>query len=175
MTKRNAYAKVCIRIAVILFVCALAGGIFAKYFHQENAQGSVRAKEFYFTSDLLDEKSKGKTYTYAPGTTALTFELRNLEDDLRYAETDVFYRISIEAKNDVKTSITHGDSSENAKTTGKLTGGKSDTASVTLENLQAGTYTVTVLGRSSEEEGSGYYQTLTAVFNIPDDTPVVYK
>lgn len=75
--RKNSRKKVNI-IAIELVVCfvltvILIGTVIGKYQHQFNSYGSVRALNFYFTSNFLD----GKTHTLAPGTQEFSFTLGN--------------------------------------------------------------------------------------------------
>lgn len=133
-TQRN--VKILI-MAVVLLVCTLTISIVAaKYIAEKSSDGSVRANNFYFTSNLLD----GKKHTLAPGSTSITFTLGNHEDDLRYSEMDIKYEVTVNNGATVKAGTGMG----------KLAKNDINDAKVTIQNLKPGTYTVTAVG-----EGGG--------------------
>ncbi len=136
-------------VAVVLSLCALTVGMLvAKYLNERSSNGLVRAKNFYFTSNLLD----GEKHTLAPGSTSITFTLGNHEDDLRYSEVDIEYEYT----------VTDDEGTEIKKETGKLTSGEKNDAEVTVSGLDEGkTYTVTAVGKG------GYSKTLTATIVVP--------
>ena len=135
-------------VAVVLSLCVLmVGMLVAKYLNERSSDGLVKAKNFYFTSNLLD----GKEHTLAPGSTSVTFTLGNHEDDLRYSEVDIKYTVTVNNGATVE---------ENS--TGTLVQGDVDDAKVTISQLEPGkTYTVTAVGQG------GYKKTLTATIVVP--------
>lgn len=141
-------------LLVLLLLAAALSGVSAKYFKDIGGTGAlVRAKEFYFSSDLLMET--GAQYDLNPGTTSITFELRNHDDQLRYSEEAVTYTVT-------------GGTVDPAS--GTLPGGQISTATVTLSNLEDGnTYTVTATGQS------GYEKTLRATFTVRAQEEAAYK
>ena len=77
--------------ALTLIGCVGFGGflVAAKYMQSTPKQDTVLAKEFYFTSDLLDGETheitaldQGEDGNY---TASVTFQLMNHEDELRYS------------------------------------------------------------------------------------------
>ncbi len=144
-------------MAVVLSLCALMVGMLAaKYLNERNSKGLIRAKNFYFTSNLLD----GKKYTLAPGSTSVTFTLGNHEDDLRFSEVDIEYEYIITA-----------DDGTTAKTgNGKLEKGSVKDAEVTVSDLQPGrTYDITAVGTG------GYSKTLKATIVVPEKAAQLYQ
>ena len=80
--------------AVLLSVGMLSGGlVYAKYIRQSESTGTAVSREFYFSSDLLDED--GETYTLASGTEQFTFYLCNHDDDLRSSKLYVYYTVTV--------------------------------------------------------------------------------
>ena len=144
-------------MVIVLLVCTLTVSIVAaKYITEKSSDGSIRASEFYFTSDFLD----GKTHTLVPGSTSITFTLGNHGDDLRYSEVDLNYTVTITPEATAAT-VTNG--------TGILKKDKISDASVTISDLKPGnTYTVTAVGKG------GYGKKLTANIIIPDQASKIY-
>lgn len=77
--------------------------IAAKYIHETKTTNGATAREFYFTSDLLDGKEHEITAT-DDGTASVTFQLGNHEDSLRYSEVDIDYTVNV-VQNDSDTEI----------------------------------------------------------------------
>lgn len=142
--------------AAVLFT-ALAGGVIAKYVQNSNKGGSVSASEFYFESDLL--KENGKTYTLNAGTLAISFELRNFADALRYAEVDISYEIT---QTSGLTVSYQGDK--------KLEKNEKSKETITLQGFENGkSYTVKAVGKG------GYSKTLSATFIVRAEDSGFYK
>ncbi len=128
----------------LCFVLLLVGAVIAKYRQQLHSDSAVRAKEFYFTSDFLD----GGTHTLAPGSTSVTFTLGNHADELRISEVDIQYTVTVDNGAAV------------APANGTLTKDAKADATITISDLQPGTYTVKAVGTG------GYSQTLTATIVV---------
>ncbi len=143
-------------VAVVLSLCLLTVGMLvAKYLNEKKSNGLVTAKNFYFTSNLLD----GEEHKLAPGSTSFTFTLGNHEDDLRYSEVDIEYTVTVDNGATVDTNGT-----------GTLAKGSVKDAEVTVSNLQPGTtYTVTAVGTG------GYSKTLTATIAVPAKAAQLYQ
>jgi hypothetical protein len=142
----------------------MAGGSIAKYIQQSQADGSVKAKLFYFTSDLLDDQ----THELSSGTTSISFTVGNNADQLRYSNVAINYT--------VKVSNEAGDTVYE-KTDGSLTASEKSIDTITVGSeaspLTAGTYTVTVQGYTGDADNSGYKKTLKAVFKIQSEPSTV--
>lgn len=139
-------------VAVVLSLCVLAVGMLvAKYLNEKESDGLVKAKNFYFTSNLLD----GREHTLAPDSTSFTFTLGNHEDDLRYSEVDISYEVTV----DNGATVTSG---------GTLAKDVISDAEVTVSNLQPGTYHIKAVGTG------GYSKTLTATIVVPDKETKLY-
>ncbi len=147
-------------VCLVLLV-ALIGAAIARYQRAFRSEGSVRAQEFYFTSDFLD----GGTHTLAPGSTSVTFTLGNHADELRFSEMDITYKVKV-ARADGGTSSATVAYKETPQT---LATGAARDAAVTIENLTPGTYTVTAVGTG------GYSKTLTATIVVPAETAQLYQ
>ena len=169
MTTKQQHKKRNIFLACGLLLVALisyAGGTtYGKYVHQESGSGVVAAKEFYFTSDYLKPVNENAAYTLNPGTTSITFQLRNYADALRSAEDDVVYTVSVDDGDQ--------DSENNATISsgsGTIKNNACNYVPITLSNLKAEkTYTVTAIGTA------GYQETLSATFTVAQAEAVVYK
>ncbi len=139
-------AVAALAVSLVLLVVLVSTAV-GRYQHELSSEGSVRAKEFYFTSDFLD----GKTHTLAPGSTRLSFTLGNHADELRFSEVDVAYDVTVTPADGVTVENSRGTLTKNAR---------SD-STVTIKGLQPGnTYTVTATGTG------GYSKTLTATINV---------
>ncbi len=155
--RRNRFLTVGIISLVLL--CSLAGLAFARYMRSLHSGVSVRVKEFYFTSNLLD----GETHTLAPGTDSITFTLGNHGDELRHSEVDIDYTVTVEnPAGTVPATVAPGPHTlaKNSKASNE----------VTISNLKPGRYIVTATGK-----GEGYTQELTAVIVVPEETTKVYQ
>lgn len=137
----------------------MIGGFYAKYTYQKSENKSPIAEEFYFTSDLLEEKESN--YTLASNTKQLTFELRNYADGLRSSVSDINYTYDVKKDNtEVQTGTGTIGVTENV-------GNKQ---SITVNNLSAGTYKVRATATSP------FAKTLKATFTIPDENDdITYK
>lgn len=141
-------------VAVVLSLCLLMiGMLVAKYLNEKKSDGLVKARNFYFTSNLLD----GKEHAVAPDSTSFTFTLGNHEDDLRYSEVDISYEVTV----DNGATVTGGGS-------GTLAKDVISDAEVTVSNLQPGTYHIKAVGKG------GYSKTLTATVVVPDKETKLY-
>jgi len=135
-----------IAAGMAVLTAGMTWGAVAKYTHQSQRTGLVRAKEFYFTSDYLMPTSN-TVYTLN-GDDSVTFELRNY-DGLLKSELDITYEVSVSGG---ATLTLNGD--------GKLTRDE-EKESVTVSGMTPGnSYTVTAVGRN------GYEKTLYATFTV---------
>lgn len=133
-------------------IAATAWGTNARYVHQSQEEAVVKAKEFYFTSDYL--VPGGKRYELNPGTTEVTFHLRNYEG-LKVSELDVNYTVTV---------------GETERDSGKIETNEAKDEPVTLENLTPGVeYTVTATG------SNGYTKTISATFVVKSAKEQIYK
>lgn len=149
-------------MVIVLLVCTLTVSIVAaKYITEKSSEGSVRASEFYFTSDFLD----GKNHTLVPGSTSITFTLGNHGDDLRYSEVDINYTVTVTPED----SGAKVDVNGTGKNEGTLKKDEISDASVKISALQPGKkYIVTATGKG------GYEKTLTTTIVVPDQTSKLY-
>lgn len=154
------------RYRIVLIVAAAVvlllgiGGVSAKYITEKQSEDILRAKNFYFTSNLL--KEGGASYVLNSNATAISFTLGNNIDDIRFAEDNINYTVTIS-----------GGAMEGASEgtlTGTLITGAVSIDTLTLNNLEKGkTYTVTAIGKA------GYEKTLSATFTVSGDEENVYK
>lgn len=165
-------------VVLLVLFCLCIGGISmvsAKYIKQNATKNnSATAKEFYFTSDILDGHTHEITPMNSDGTTAnVTIQLKNHIDDLRYSETEIKYKVSVTEKDagtaqNVK--IDYGEDSE-ADSSGYhiIAPGNIQNANITLSNLKAGkTYIVTATTDNI------YKKTLTGTIKVTGADKKVY-
>lgn len=144
----------------LLLLVLLIGAVMGRYQRQLRSDASVRALEFYFTSNFLD----GGVHTLAPDSTELTFTLGNHADELRFSEVDISYEVTVKTNGSeaVGVAVAYGNANKKlAKDT------KQDDA-VTIQNLTPNTYTITAVGTG------GYSKTLTATIVIPPKKGQLY-
>ncbi len=139
----------------------LIGTAIGRYQHQFTPDASVKAKDFYFTSDFLD----GNTHTLAPGTTEVSFTLGNHADELRWSEVDITYAVTVTPADGTASEDVTVEYSDSGK---KFTAGSKQDATVTIKGLQPGTYTVTAAGNG------GYEKSLTATIEVLSNEAQVY-
>lgn len=138
-------------LAAAILLGAAVWGVAAKYTKESSSSAVVRAREFYFSSDILVEG--GTVYRLNPGTTSVSFTLSRFEDALRSAEDTVSYRVE----------TTGGSLSSTA---GII---ENDDVTVTLSGLlDGGSYTVTAVG------SAGYEKTLSATFEVQESPKSFY-
>jgi len=156
----NQKKKIIISVIAVVLLCSLAVGMLAaKYLNERNGDGLLRAQNFYFTSNLLD----GKEHTLAPGSTSVTFTVGNHDDDLRYAEMEISYEVTVkeDGKPDTEATV--------EQPAGKLASDKVNDAQVTVSKLEAGkTYTIEAVGTG------GYTKKLTATIKVPAKAAELY-
>ena len=168
-------------VLIILLLGLAAGGVYAKYVYSNAATGTVLAREFYFSSDYLS--ADGAAYTLNPGTTEVTFELRNHGDSLRYSSDDIVYKISVTGTDATETTPTSvslsvgGKNIQSGETQEDSPLKKDEKSSITItmsDLLDGHTYTVTATGTGGYKVGDdykndgkgGYSETLTATFSV---------
>lgn len=151
------------KLPAVLLVAAVAvaatvWGTNARYVHQNQEEAVVKAKEFYFTSDYL--VPGGARYELNPGTTDVTFHLRNYEG-LKVSELDVNYTVTV---------------GETELDSGKIVANKEKDESITLENMTPGVeYTVTAASYTGATPDSGYTKTISATFVVKSAKEQIYK
>ncbi len=167
--KRANAATAALAVCFVLLVI-LIGAAIGRYQRQFKSDGSVKALDFYFTSNLLD----GGTHTLAAGSQQVEFTLGNHADELRYSEVDIAYVVTVTPADDgtVVDNVKVGYSNASQK----LNLGAKQDDTVTITDLEPGTYTVKAEGIGSNQEGVGGYKTiLTATIVVPEPESVVYK
>lgn len=160
-TKRDKKMSRAGLICLLLLVAAvlLFAGITTARYVMEWSSGTTQAdaKDFYFISDLL---TSGDTPVYqlsdfVPGTSTITFTLRNYADSLRVSEANIDYTITTD-----NASVTHsGGTITKSDTTGV---DETVTISVPTAAFTNGTATIRVTATST----SPYSQSLAAVFEL---------
>jgi hypothetical protein len=161
---------------IILAICVIGGIALAKYTRKESDQGIVRAKWFYFNSDLLKEgtsQNENNTYTYASRTPEITFKLMSREDELRYSEMDIHYTVKVEKKVDnIWQNVGEAQ-------IGTIKEKNSDDATITIKSNELGendglngSYKITATGYCGTDKAKGYEKTLTAYINTSEELEV---
>ncbi|MBP1588226.1 MAG: hypothetical protein ILO53_07510 [Clostridia bacterium] len=141
-------------LALVVMALVVTGGVLlAKYIRTGgNPVNDVHAHTFYFTSDMLKPVNEDAAYTLNENVTSISFELRNRGDDLRFADTDIEYNVTVEQS---------GTSATLSAAAGTLAKNQKSDSTVTLSGLESGkTYVVTAVGTA------GYSQTLKATFTV---------
>lgn len=154
-------ALLCLALLVLL-----VGTAIGRYQHQIKSEGSVRAKEFYFTSDFLN----GGTHTLAPGSTEVSFTLSSHADELRFSEMDITYEVTVSPSEGVDIQYSKADKKFTGVDINAEDVSIADyTHTVTIKDLKPGTYTVTATGKG------GYVKTLNATVKVLGPESAVYK
>lgn len=172
MKTNNIFKKYGFTLFLLLLILCVTGGVAAKYVAENGGIGVFRAKEFYFTSNLL--KSEKELYVLNSDATEVTFTLGNNADKLRFSEDDIHYTVTVDDDNDENTSnsimITNQDDEENMNPFQDVIEGKKVSVdSITVKNLEKGkVYTVTAVGKA------GYKETLSADLMVAKDEENVY-
>ncbi len=161
--------------ACIILTAVLAGTVIGRYRRQFNSYGSVRALNFYFTSDFLD----GGTHPIAPGTKDFTFNLSNHADDLRYSEMDITYTVEVTKADGSEAAGVKVEINGTSGKDGKMSTGSTVNDTVRISNLEPGDYiiTVTATGKKSDADSSvsGYNKTLKATIQIPAEDAKLFQ
>lgn len=179
--QRNTIAGLSKTVVFLIIGCLCIGmfaAVSARYLHETNIDNAtVRAKEFYFESDLLD----GSTHEIAAqkdtdGTTnaSITFQLENHADELRYSDVDISYEVNVADQTESDTGtvdeaktndVTISYDSDNQI----LSKGSIQNQNVTLSNLLPGhTYLVTA------QATSPYTKTLTGTIYVKETDTAIY-
>jgi len=159
--------KFFVAIIVIAFL-SLAGYSLAKYTKDYKENVLLEANSFYFKSDLLDDNTSQKSYTYKSGIDSITINLYNNDDNLRYSMVQTSYEVAITDING--NSVTNKSGNTINAITGTLARDVLDSASVTFSNLEDGVYVVTARSLAP------YTKTLRANFIISNlDNSVNYS
>ncbi len=161
--------------ACIILIAVLAGTVIGRYRRQFNSYGSVRALNFYFTSDFLD----GSNHPIAPGTTEFSFTLSNHADDLRYSEMDITYTVEVTKEDGSEVSGVNIEINGVQGSEGKmLTNNNTVNDTVKISSLTSGKYiiTATATGQADPVAASaGYHKTLTATIDIPAEGAKLFQ
>jgi len=120
---------------LFLLVLFVSGGVAAKYMTENGGVGWFRAKEFYFTSNLL--RTEKEMYVLNSDATEVTFTLGNNADKLRYAEDEIKYRVSVTSgdDDDMVKMISNENATEANPFDGILENNKVSTDFITVKNL----------------------------------------
>lgn len=119
--------------------------VYAKYVQTSRYNDAVTAKEFYFSSDLLDGELHEVPALEEDGTAEVSFHLTNHEDQLRYSTLPVSYEVTWENADGEKQSTAEAEN----RITGEMSAGKgsnydTNDKKITISGLEAGnTYHIT--------------------------------
>lgn len=99
MTKRSrVWLSVTLGLLLLILVTVPA---VAKYLLIRNTpQNILDTKMFYFTSDLLTKNLPTEPLKISTGTSSMTFELRNFADELRNAEMNINYTVTVTSQDE---------------------------------------------------------------------------
>ena len=149
----------------LMMVCILAFGafaVYAKYVQTSRYNDAVAAKEFYFSSDLLDGELHEVPAVETDGTAEVTFHLMNHEDQLRYSTLPVSYEVTWENADGETQSASEAEN----RIRGEMSAGKGNNydtndAKITISGLEAGnTYRITA------RSFAPYTKTLTGTVRV---------
>lgn len=148
-SKKRLPAAARIGLMLVAVLILFNGYTLAKYLFQKQEKPLFQAKNFYFESDLLAPSTKTMPqYTLQAGVNKIEFLLKNHPDALRVSEVDIAY-----------TAVLEQDGADPETTNGTIEiSEKNET--VSFENLQPGTYTVTASATAP------YTATLQARFTV---------
>lgn len=150
--RRKRLASIGFLLAGVIAISGMFAGGVAKYAHKESNEEKGDSEQFYFTSDYLTEE--GTTYTLSADTNDLEIELRNYEDVLRWADSEIAYSYTVTKDG---TEVSEG----NGTITKRSDAGNKE--AITIEKMSAGTYQVEVTATSP------YTKTLKGTFTIPEE------
>ncbi len=152
-------------IGAILLILLIAG-VSARYVKTDEQNDSAVAKDFYFTSDILDGGTHTITATQANGTAKLELTLMNHADDLRFSQTDIEYSVSVK-ENGSDTELATAAAGTNI--TGTIASGAGNDQKVTVTGLEPGkTYKVTATTDNI------YSKTLTGTVKVNSSDSSLY-
>ena len=165
MEKQTYLRRILAGALVLLLALAMVSGIAnvsAKYLRQGTNTGYFRAKEFYFSSNMLgvDTPEHIINATYS----SVSFDLRNFTDALHFTEETTYCTLQLGVKEGG--SIT-GESL--SAYTIELDGNSCKSETVTLSGMKPDiTYTVTATAKTGlkYEAATGYTQKLSATFRL---------
>ena len=101
--KRQTKGNKTIRLLILFcVVMAMSAVVAAKYIDQTKNNDAVTAKEFYFTSDILDGKTHKISADQSNKTAKMKVQLMNHPDDLRASEVDIHYTVTVKNQTDKK-------------------------------------------------------------------------
>lgn len=142
--------KKTILITLLIVIVLLTSVSFAKYISEKKNTTLVEAGTYYFESDILSNDATIKSYVLQEGEDTISVILKNNIDDLRYAEVDVFYNVTI---TDVSgNAVTDKSGNTVSAKAGKLLKDKIDTNVVTFTNLKTGIYRVVATSTAPYEK-----------------------
>lgn len=165
MEKQTYLRRILAGALVLLLALPMVSGIAnvsAKYLRQGTNTGYFRAKEFYFSSNMLgtDAPEHIINATYD----SVSFDLRNFTDALHFTEETIFCDLKLTATGGLPLTDESLSASEI-----ELAGNSCNSETVTLSGMKPGiTYTVTATAKTGLKAvaTTGYKQTLSATFRL---------
>lgn len=164
-TKGNKTIKLLILFCIVM---AMSAVVAAKYIDQTANNDAVTAKEFYFTSDILDGQAHKITADQSDQTAKINIQLTNHADELRFSEVDIDYVVTLKDQTNGKDIALNNTNSANA--TGKIGKGKCNEKSVTISGLEPGkTYEITATTNNT------YRKTLKGTVEVSDTDNKIHQ
>lgn len=167
--KRQTKGNKTIRLLILFcIVMAISAVVAAKYINQTVNNDAVTAKEFYFTSDMLDGQVHKITADQSDKTAKIKIQLTNHADELRFSEVDIDYTVTLRDQSDNKKIVLNNTNSVNA--TGKIDKGKCNETLVTISGLESGkTYEITATTNNT------YKKTLKGTVEVNDTDNKIHQ
>lgn len=164
----NAGFKLVIIILICIVAIILMRFTYTKYVNKDDNATMYIAKNFYFESDLLKEDSNLETYVYQKGIESISINLNNNEDELRFSEVSIEYKVEITDTNG--NSVKDKNGNIIIEKTGTLGNAQIESTNIKFENLPSGNYVVTATSISP------YKKILKGNFTITNnDENIIYS
>ena len=170
-------------VLMVLLLVGTVGTVMAKYVFSTQLDGIFRAKEFYFTSDILGEENP--QYAINRDAESIVFTIKNAADELRCSEDEIVYTATLTDRDGGPIYTAKLDNLSTAETEtgttlgGTLAGGSVNGTKIKIYDIKKGeSYKVTVtatMGTNLENRIYGYTKTLSATFVPGEEEQVIYK
>ena len=142
--KRKVKKKIKLNFNVILLILIpifVIGMSVASYVQKKHTDTVYTAESFYFESDLLSDNTNPSAYTYEIGKNEISIQLTNNIDNLRYAEVDIKYIVTITDSNGNEVVDKNGN--KILEKSGTLLKDSINSNIINFSNLKSGVYIVT--------------------------------
>lgn len=150
MRKRRTFFPTGSLLIAVCFFIAISSVLTAKYLSERKHDNAAEALVFYFESDHLTAAgSSSEAYVLKEGVYTISFDIRNYPDELRYAQTDIRYTVTLTK-----------DGEQVGTQSGSLAGGGQSKDNIQFEVEEAGTYVATAKATAP------YVKTLQASFTV---------